>query len=243
MLEEILPDLSSAEIGRTPAPFARDETRVAERAAEIASSTHQRRHGGLVPLEVRQDHEPVIGIIVFKQHSLGLLLPSQDVVHPTNVRQRCATQRIVPTATQAKENEMGCDVGLDLVGGGPVAGLGRDSPTHHSTRLGGKLWMYGTTTRSYISAVSETIALSCAVYFLMCVSVAGQITLMMRSGKERDASQAWDEKYCGKGSVEVPFQRRGTCSRRETRGEEEYMRPHSPACSRDTRLDARHHVE
>jgi hypothetical protein len=35
------------------------------------------------------------------------------------------------------------------------------------------------------------------VYFLMCVSVAGQITLMMRSGNERDASQAWDEKYCG----------------------------------------------
>jgi hypothetical protein len=88
-------------------------------------------------------------------------------------------------------------VGSDLEGGGPVAGLVCDSPTHHSTRLGGKLWMYGTTTRSYISAVSDTIALSCAVYFLMCVSVAGQITLMTRSGNERDASQAWDEKYCG----------------------------------------------
>jgi hypothetical protein len=43
--------------------------------------------------------------------------------------------------------------------------------------------MYGTTTRSYISGVSLTMNLGCEEYFLICTSVAGQMTVSFKSGR------------------------------------------------------------
>jgi hypothetical protein len=122
--------------------------------------THQSGHVRAVPLEIRQDDESIIRVLILEDDPFCLFKPSKDLVYPVWLA--------VAVSNYVKEDRIG----------------GRRLSTHQPRRSAGMDSIYGTTMFSYISDVSDTITFFCSVYFLMWISVAGQVTAILRSGTE-----------------------------------------------------------